>query len=321
MTLVVRMLNLRFSAALSLLTLSAAACTDAPTADDAESATTQGVAAMGTLHLAVERKIADIIALPSGASAFEASGVQLQNGQLWIVFDNMTKIAKINENLASGSFASGGSVTSSQYEAITFDSNNTEHFYVAVEQANEQVVQYDSVASGASASTQSTNVTLNNQNKDFEGLAWVFRNNNDFLLGLCEGFSCTANHGGTGGTGQIIVMAQNSGSWTSVQTLNLPSAVQFKDYSDIGLFPNGDGSYKVAVTSQESKALWIGTLSATSWAFLDDGTIYPMPSSAYCNIEGVTWLNASQLAVVSDQNNSSDTTCDLKDQMIHYFNL
>jgi hypothetical protein len=67
--------------------------------------------------------------------------------------------------------------------------------------------------------------------------------------------------------------AQNGSDRTADPTyLRLPLTVSFKDYSDLALLPNYDGTYQVAVTSQESKALWIGRLSGTSWSFLDDGT-------------------------------------------------
>ena len=74
------------------------------------------------------------------------------------------------------------------------------------------------------------------------------------------------------------------------------------------------------MTSQESKALWVGQLSATSWSFLGDGTIYPMPSSDYCNVEGVTFVSPTQVAMVSDMADPN-TSCNNKDEMVHIFNL
>jgi hypothetical protein len=299
----------------------AAGCTEAQGA----CATTAGLTATGSLRLVRERKIADIIPL-SGVNDYEASGVQLHGGQLYIVFDNMTKIGRVATDLGSGSYASGGSSSNkSQYEGITFDDYSTAHFYVAEERTDARVVQYDDVASGSSASAQSTNVTFSDSNKGFEGLAWLRRYNNDYLLGLCEGFDCTSSHGGTGGQGAIRVMAQSGSSWAADPTLlRLPSAVRFNDYSDLALLPNPDGTYQVAVTSQESKALWIGRLSATSWSFLDDGTVYPLPSSDYCYVEGVTFLSPTRVALVSDlydPSSSDPSYCNNKDEMVHVFDL
>jgi len=309
---------------LALLMFLSGACLEAPLSgsdsEEAQATASDGLTASGTLHLVRERKLSQIIPL-SGINDYEASGVQLHAGQLYIVFNNMTKIGHVALDLLSGGYASGGSSSAqSQYEGITFDDNATQHFYVVVEQTNAEVVQYDDVASGSSTDHQSTNVTFSSGNKGFEGLAWLRRNTNDYLLGLCEGFDCTSNHGGSGGRGAIRVMAQNGSSWAADPTsLRLPLAVTFKDYSDLALRLNPDGTYQVAVTSQESKALWIGRLSATSWSFLDDGTIYPLPSSDYCNVEGVSFLSASRVALVSDM--SDPTSCNNKDEMVHIFDL
>jgi hypothetical protein len=318
----------RLQASLALAMLLGGACLESPPSGsedaEAEATASYGIAASGTLRLVRERKLSQIIPL-SGISDYEASGVQLHSLQLYIVFDNMTKIGHVALDLQSGGYASGGSSsTQSQYEAITFDDNATPHFYTAVEQTSAEVVQYDDVASGGSADHQSTNVTFSTGNKGFEGLAWLRRYDNDYLLGLCEGFDCTSSHGGSGGRGAIRIMAQSGSSWSAASTLlRLPAAVSFKDYSDLALLPNLDGTYQVAVTSQESKALWVGRLSGTSWSFLDDGTIYPMPSSDYCNVEGVTFLSASRVALVSDMSDpqSDPSNCNNKDEMAHVFDL
>jgi len=276
---------------------------------------------LSTLRLDRERKISQIIPI-SGVSDYEASGVHLQGGYLYVVFDNMTKIGRISPSLTSGSYASGGSSSqNSQYEGITYDDYNTQHFYVIAEGSSTgRVVQYDSAASGGSATYEQTNVSFSNDNKGFEGVAWLRRNNNDYLLGLCEGQACTSTVGGSL-PGAIKVLAQSGSSWVTETTLYLPSSVAFADFSDIALLPQAGGTFKVAVTSQESKRLWIGTLSATSWSFLDAGTIYAFPSSSYCNIEGVTFLSATQLAMVSDMTSDNTTSCNDKDEMIHVFSL
>ncbi|PTL79757.1 SdiA-regulated domain-containing protein [Vitiosangium sp. GDMCC 1.1324] len=277
---------------------------------------------LATLHLDREVKISRLIPL-SGITEYAASGVHFQNGSLYVVFDNMTKIGRISPALTSGSYASGGSSTQeSQYEGITYDGNNTQHFYVVAEGSSQgRVIRYDSAASGDSATDEPTDVSFSNTNKGFEGVAWLRRYDNDYLLGLCEGQACT---GTTGGTlpGAIKVLAQSGTSWVTEKTLYLPSSVNFADFSDIALLSQPDGTFTVAVTSQESKRLWIGTLSATSWSFLDSGTVYAFPSSDYCNIEGVTFLSATQLAMVSDaMKDGAPEGCNNKDEMIHVFSL
>ncbi len=321
-----RIANLRIRS-LSSATLAVAAlaggCATAP-ADDASDeaeATTSSAISFGTMSLVAEHKFASIMSGPAAAH-YEASGVHLHNGLLYVVFDNMSRIGKVSTNLLSGTYTTGGAETNSQYEAITFDDNNTEHFYVSAETSDHQIVQFDSAANATSATPQPTNVSFSDTNKGLEGLAWVWRNNNDYLLGLCEGFDCTSSHGGAGGRGGILVMAQTGAGWAASSTLlRLPAAVTFGDYSDLALTPNADGSYKVAVTSQESKKLWVGTLSGTSWAFIGDGTIYSLPSADYCNVEGVTFLSPTRVALVSDWNNDGPSSCSNKDQMIHVFDL
>lgn len=309
---------LSLSTSLAALLTGACATDDAPAGEDAEAAATQALGT-GTLSLVNEIKFSSIMPAPAAAH-YEASGVQYHDGLLYVVFDNMTRIGKVNPSLTSASYTSGGAETNSQYESITFDSNNTEHFYIGAETADHQIVQLDSAGDGSSASTQATNVSFGNTNTGLEGLAWVWRNNNDYLLGLCEGINCGTSTG-TPRRGAILVMSQVSGGWQASTTLlQLPSAVQFADYSDLALTLNGDGSYKVAVTSQESKKLWIGTLSATSWSFIGDGTVYPMPSADYCNVEGVTFISPTRVALVSDLNKNGGT-CSNKDQMIHIFDL
>jgi len=93
----------------------------------------------------------------------------------------------------------------------------------------------------------------------------------------------------------------------------------FNDYSDIALRPMPDGSYKVAVTSQESKKVWITTLSATTWS-LAAGTVYDFPGSDYCNVEGVTFLTDTRLAFASDEDKTG-TSCNNKDESLHIFDL
>lgn len=275
---------------------------------------------LATLRLDREVKISQLIPL-AGISSYEASGVHLQNGSLYVVFDNMTKIGRISPDLTSGSYASGGSSSEdSQYEGITFDSHNTQHFYVIAEGSSQgRVIQYDSAASESSATNESTDVRFSESNKGFEGVAWLRRNSNDYLLGLCEGQACTSTVGGTL-PGGIKVLAQSGTSWVTETTLYLPSSANFADFSDIALRPSQNGTFKVAVTSQESKSLWIGTLSATSWSFLDSGTVYGFPSPDYCNIEGVTFLSDTQLAMVSDDSKGKPG-CNNKDEMVHVFSL
>jgi hypothetical protein len=61
---------------------------------------------------------------------------------------------------------------------------------------------------------------------------------------------------------------------------------------------------------------------------VDDGQVYAFPANAkgqaaYCNVEGVAWLSARQVVVVSDRAKAGEQPkrCAEKDQSIHVFNL
>ena len=95
--------------------------------------------------------------------------------------------------------------------------------------------------------------------------------------------------------------------------------VRFEDYAALDVRDT-----RIAVVSQASAKLWIGSFAAESWNVLDGGTIYDFPRTAhgasrYCNIEGVAWLDDDRLAMVSDRSkhDEQDRECATKDQMIH----
>lgn len=268
----------------------------------------------------------------TSASVYEASGIQVLGNDVYVVFDNDDKIAKIPRSLGYGTatYTPGqlaGSGNDSQYEAITLDTSGTQHFYLSREIVDATIVQLDGAASAQNESYQSTGETTA-ANKGFEGLAWVRRNNDDYLLALCEGEECGSTTG-TGSYGMIKVLRQTGSSWTEVDTIKLCGDSTcdtgiFRDYSDIALFPLPNGSYKVAITSQESRQLWIGTLSGTSWTINPgSGVRHAYPSNSYCNVEGVTFLTETRLALASDQfNESTDPdNCNAEDESIQIVDL
>ena len=293
---------------------------DAEEEDAAESA--QAVSYGGTLVLHDEKKLSTLF----GASGdYEASGVQVLGSDLYVVFDNKDKIGKVPVSLAGTAVYTAGTLSSSteQYEGITFDSYGTQHFYLVQEVSPGMVVQLDGAGTSQGEEYQSTGVSFGDSNKGFEGVAWLRRNNTDYLLALCEAGDC-GTQTGTEYPGRIRILAQSGSSWVSqgymrICTDSSCTSGPFSDYSDIALRPMPDGSVKVAVTSQESKALWVGTLSASSWS-LSGGTVYSFPGSSYCNVEGVTFLSNTRFAMVSDMT-SSGGGCNDKDESVHIFDL
>jgi hypothetical protein len=270
------------------------------------------------LLLVKEKKIASLL----GAGTFEASGVQAEGSSLFIIFDNMTKIATISTDLSRGALSSGGSRTkSSNFEGITAGGFPGEFFVIeeAAGDSNRGLVRTFDV-NGDELAVEKTDIKFDTSNKGFEGVALLEAGPGDeLLLGLCEGNSCK-DDASNRGNGRIKVLRHGLFDWTTEATIHIPAAADFKDYSDIAVLDQGDGMFKVAITSQESKRLWIGTLDAIFMSFIDEGAVFSFPSSGYCNVEGVTWLSETRLAMVSDKTKDGNA-CPLKEQMVHIFDI
>lgn len=282
--------------------------------------------ALSVMTPVAEKKIIDI--LPEVAKSYEASGVQLLGDFLYVVFDNMEIIGRINKSLTGGGIY-GTVLDPSNYEGITADTNGTQHLYVMKEMDKSsgnkgKVIQFDTA--GTEQGSELTNVAFGGT-KGFEGIAWLRANNDDYLLGLCEGNNCTDDTQSTG-KGLIHVLRQKGGDWISETTIGIPSKANFIDYSDIALYNHQNGTYAVAIVSQESSQLWLGTLATSPWGFADEGVVIDFPRGPggeiqYCSVEGVTFDTFSptpRLYVASD-NSSGAGLCPQKDAMMHLFEL
>lgn len=275
-----------------------------------------------------EAKLYKLLPGYKSSDVFEASGIQYLNGYFYVVCDNMQKIAKIKSTLplnsslnALVSTSSPGS-GSSDYEGITYDSNGTPNFFV-VEEAVSNSGTYQPRISELNASLSYQNrmwaaytFSSSNSNKGFEGIAWVYRNGEDYLLGLVEG------------TGKIAVLQKTSNGWELITEITLPNSVTFTDYSDIAVY--GD---QVAITSQEDGQLWLGTLSSSSWS-ITGGSAYTFPlgnssgvigsgsNPLYGNVEGVTFISSTQIAICSDKRGGSQPSYQsYKEQTVSIFTI
>lgn len=277
------------------------------------------VAASGTLGLVREAKFSSLL---SGADRFEASGVVLHGGALYVAFDNMTKLGIVDVGLTTGRTTSGD-VVDSQYEAITWNANESK-LLVAQESNSDgfgTIVEFS--ASGDAAGTVVTDVSFVDHNKGFEGLAWVESVGTEYLLALCEGNYCTGDDTSLG-HGRVVVLRREGSQWVTETKLDVPVTAAFEDYADLALLPNDDGSYTAAIVSQESAALWIGTLKTSPWELVGAGVVYAFPKSdggqrQYCEIEGITFLDRTTLAMVSDK--TKDSACAAKSESVHVFAL
>ena len=276
-----------------------------------------------TLQLVAEKKLSKLLPTKD-VDHYEASGIVASAGMLYVASDNLTRIAAIDTSLNKGKLGPGEFVDS-QYEAITASDDG--RFFVMVESASDAQGRAEVAELGSDTAfveQRATDATFEHANKGFEGAAWLTASGKEYLLALCENNNCKDDDSPPGeGRAQLLTLVD--GVWTRELTLKLPEPAAFLDYSDLALRNNGDGTYAAAVVSHKSSALWLGTLSTSSWAFIGANTFYTFPRTAegavrYCSVEGVTFLGPSVLAVVSDKSDNSEPCVD-EEESIHIFQM
>ena len=263
-----------------------------------------------------------------------------------MVFDNISTVAKLHvsldENHPENELIPGPEPIE-QFEDITY-SVARQRFYIVIENAeiknNEaeniginlenhavcfkpKICEYDEHFKYLD--THNVDYVFADKNKGLEGLAVISRNNQEYVLGLCEAGQSNTAQGINQtplGIGIVLVLKKNTDCWRLDSLINLPKSVQFGDYAGIDIRDN-----RVAVVSQVSSTLWVGQFEQDSWQFVDEGKVYQFPRSKtnevkYCNVEGVTWIDRDTVAVVSDKRKSIDAVrCKKKDQSIHIFKI
>uniref|UniRef100_A0A0G4FFQ4 Uncharacterized protein n=1 Tax=Chromera velia CCMP2878 TaxID=1169474 RepID=A0A0G4FFQ4_9ALVE len=183
--------------------------------------------------------------------------------------------------------------------------------------------------------------TFTNGNKGFEGAAGLRMKSGELLiLAVCEGNHCEGGKKGKEvGNGLGVLMKKEEdkdGSciWKTLKTVNLPKAAEFVDYSALAI-----KGKRVAVTSQENSAVWLGELEGVDKdgvvadpkkvAFSDKGEVMFFPRDTncmelYCNVEGIDFINEHLLVAASDQmkkRGRQDFRCLAKDQSVHVFQI
>jgi hypothetical protein len=86
---------------------------------------------------------------------------------------------------------------------------------------------------------------------------------------------------------------------------------------------------RVAIVSQVNSMLWVGRFDEGGWKWRDAGQLFEFPRSKdgavqYGNVEGVGWLSATRIVVVSDRRKKKeqpDKGLAEKDQSIHIFDI
>lgn len=282
------------------------------------------------LELVKEAKISDLFG--SGLDPrLEASGVLVKDGAFYVIFDNLPHIAIIGAELSA---AAGANHVIEQHEGhrrgfedIAYDPSS-DRFYVLIESLRRGKGKYMAMVQEYDASLNYLgsawlDFLLDRPNKGLEGLTCVYRFGQTHLLGLCEGNRCAGGaEGRIPGGGRIHVFTRGEHHWERAGKIRLPETLSFEDYS--GITVTGG---RIAVMSQVSSALWIGSLSPSSWEVTGEGNCYAFPRDAdgeiiYGTAEGVSWIARDQVVVVSDKAKADqDPRCRSKDQSIHIFRI
>jgi hypothetical protein len=282
------------------------------------------------MTLVTERKLSDFLEPPKGGGVLEASGVVAKDGYYYVIFDNVRRIARVHSALQPGSKKHswfGKTRDGEGYEDIAF-SPDTRRFYLLIEAEKHPDGTFKALIDECNEDAQYkrrrwVDFSFEQRNTGFEGLSAVRWKGRDYLLALCEGNRCRAGRRGRKPGGGRIQVLQRAGTvWKPVATIALPPSVKFEDYSAVSL----RGS-RIAVVSQQTSRLWIGTLRFRDWTIAGRGTIYDFPRTRkgnpkYCTLEGLCWLSARAFVLVSDLcKGKYSKRCRKRDQSIHVFRI
>jgi len=280
--------------------------------------------------LAAERKLADFIGPPTHDGVLEASGVIAKGVDYYVVFDNVRRIARIHRSLESGSKRHawfGRKRDGDGYEDIAF-SRYTRRFYLLIEAEKHPDGTYKALIDECDESARYQrrrwiDFAFAERNRGFEGLSAVRWRKQDYLLALCEGNRCRGGRAGRKpGGGRLHVLQRSGTLWKSVARIKLPRTVTFEDYSAVAL-----RGRRIAVLSQQSARLWIGTLRFGDWTIADRGNTFEFPRTKkgkikYRTLEGLCWLTDGSFVCLSDLSKRHHAKRHRKaDQSIHVFKL
>jgi len=284
-----------------------------------------------TLKLVRECKISELMSCDKPTKRWEASGVLVKDGHYLVVFDDRTEIARITDDLqpnqSNGLLGMAHGVRG--YEGITYNAAK-QRYYLLVESRKHtkgcykaSIVEYDDEFNYRKE--RPVDFTFKSNNKGFEAVAYVRRDDTDYLLALCEGNQCKCGKKGRQpGRGRVQLFEKKRTCWRHAGTIALPATVPFVDYSGMSV---DQGC--VAIVSQVNSMLWVGHFDEADWNWRDSGQLYEFPrfdggSIQYGNIEGVGWMDPTRIVAVSDRRKKStqpDKALSEKDQSIHIFDI
>ena len=282
------------------------------------------------MTLVTEYKLAEFIDPPGDEGVLEASGVTAKGAHYYLIFDNIRRVARIHQSLVPGSKRHGwfGSRRQGEgYEDIAY-SARTRRFYLLIEAEKHPDGTYKALIDecdedGRFERRRWVDFAFEERNTGFEGLSTIHWKGHDYLLALCEGNRCRAGRAGRKpGGGRLHLLARSGKGWKPVARIKLPKSMEFEDYSAVAL-----RGRRIAVISQQSSLLWIGTLRFGDWNIVDKGKTYMFPRTKkgkikYQTLEGLSWLTDRSFLCVSDLAKPGYNKCCRKtDQSIHIFKL
>jgi len=184
-----------------------------------------------TLELVAESKLGDLLG-DLAPSSLEASGVCIKDGAAMVVFDNLAQMARVSLPLGTGTPPAslvGLPGPGIGYEGICWDPE-ARRFYLLVEELEHpdgykaMVEVYDERLT--LMERHWGEISLAGKNKGGEGIAYIRRRDDEFLLGLCEGNKCHAGKKGRKpGGGRILVYMRMPTGWIRWDTVRLPNSL------------------------------------------------------------------------------------------------
>ena len=173
-----------------------------------------------TLKLVRESKICDLLPCDRRIERWEASGVLVKDRHFFVVFDDRTEIARLSDDLQPSSTNGlfGMAHGDSGYEGITYNAAKR-RYYLLVESREQpsghyqaSIVEYDDEF--RYLKDRPVDFRFKSSNKGFEAVAHVRRDDQDFLLALCEGNKCKSGEKGRkpgGGRVQVFEKKKSAG--------------------------------------------------------------------------------------------------------------
>ncbi|MCK5469259.1 MAG: hypothetical protein KAI99_12135, partial [Cyclobacteriaceae bacterium] len=206
-----------------------------------------------------EAKFNELLRGQSEEDKHEASGVLFLNNEIFVVFDNFSMVAKVNIEINKAKLI-GKNKKGVGYEGITYDNIN-DRFYL-IEESLTNKGAFNARLNHANKdfiikSKKWLKYNFQSDNKGFEGLTFVTKNNKTYILALCEGNECDSGKiSKVHGAGRIKVFEKKKKKWKYIASIRIPQSLEFVDYSGLDI----NEQNILAITSQESSAIWVGGL-------------------------------------------------------------